>query len=33
MSGAYDHYELGSIETYWDTWQTLVSAFLLHGKK
>jgi hypothetical protein len=33
MSGAYGHYELGSIETYWDTWQTLVSAFLLHGKK
>jgi hypothetical protein len=21
MSGAYDHYELGRIETYWDTWQ------------
>jgi hypothetical protein len=33
MSGVYDHYELGSIETYWVTWQTLVSAFLLHGKK
>jgi hypothetical protein len=31
VSGAYDHWELGSIEKYWDTWQSLVSAFLLSG--
>ena len=33
MSGAYDHWELGAIETYWDTWQSLLAAFLLHGNK
>ena len=31
MSGAYDHWELGAIEKYWDMWQSLLAAFMLHG--
>jgi hypothetical protein len=31
MSGAYDHYQLGSIEKYWGVWQSTVAALLMHG--
>ena len=31
MSGAYDHYQLGSIEKYWDVLQSIVAALLMHG--
>jgi hypothetical protein len=33
MSGAYDHYEMGSIESYWGTWRSQVTAMLIHGQK
>jgi hypothetical protein len=31
MSGANDHWELGAIETYWDTWTSMVAAFTMHA--
>ena len=33
MSGAYDHYELGSIESYWGAWRSQVAAMILHAHK
>jgi hypothetical protein len=31
MSGANDHWELGAIETYWDTWTSMVAASSMHA--
>jgi hypothetical protein len=31
MSGANDHWELGAIETYWNTWSSLVTGFMHHA--
>jgi hypothetical protein len=31
MSGAYGHYQLGSVEKYWDVWQSTVIVLLVHS--
>jgi hypothetical protein len=33
MSGAYDHWEMGSVESYWGAWRSQVVAMLIHGQK
>ena len=33
MSGAYDHWEMGSVESYWGAWRSHVVAMLIHGQK